>query len=175
MMRFRPAVMVMVVLTATACPRATGTSASPIGEPRDEGGAASGTVVPVTKVTDGDTIHVTYHGADERVRLIGVNTPEVDWYGGTAECFGSEAGLYARGRLTSRTVRLVFDAERRDRYSRLLAYVYVGRELFNLTLVRQGYARADPVPPDTTLASSFRRAADQARAAGKGLWSACPT
>jgi micrococcal nuclease len=130
--------------------------------------------VPVTKVTDGDTIHVAYRGTDERVRLIGVNTPEVDWYGGKAECYGSEAGLYARGRLSRARVRLVFDVERRDRYGRLLAYVYMGKELFNLTLVRLGYARADPVPPDTRLAGAFERAEEQARAADAGLWSACP-
>ncbi len=99
-------------------------------------------MVPVTKVTDGDTIHVTYQGHDERVRLIGIDTPEVPW------C--------------------------RDRYGRLLAYVYLDRELFNLTLVRLGYARADPVPPDIRLAARFSRAEGEARAAGRGLWSACP-
>src|SRR6266576_6141848 len=97
-------------------------------------GNVSGTV-PVTKVTDGDTIHVTYQGHDERVRLIGVDTPEVPWYGGKEECYGVKAGLYARQRLSGRSVRLVFDVNLRDRYERLLAYVYVGPELFNLTLV----------------------------------------
>ena len=136
--------------------------------------SSSGTVVPVLKVTDGDTIHVRYQGRDERVRLIGVNTPEVDWYGGEAQCFGDEAGRYAQGRLDGATVRLVFDLDLRDRYDRLLAYVYVGNELFNLTLVQQGYARADPVPPDTRMAAQFSSAEAQARLAGRGLWSACP-
>ncbi len=134
----------------------------------------SSSLVPVTKVTDGDTIHVLYGGRDERVRIIGVNTPEVSWYGGQAECFGSEAGLYTRRRLSGVSVRLVFDVERRDRYSRLLAYVYVGQELFNLTLVRSGYARADTVPPDTKMAGVFASAEAEARLAGRGLWSACP-
>ena len=133
------------------------------------------TRVPVTKVTDGDTIHVTYRGRDERVRLIGVDTPEVSWYGGKAECFGQEAGLYTRGRLNGRTVRLEFDADLRDRYGGLLAYVYVGDELFNLTLVRLGYAAADPVPPDTARATAFGDAEREARAAGRGRWSACPS
>jgi micrococcal nuclease len=128
----------------------------------------------VTKVTDGDTIHVTYQGHDERVRLIGVDTPEVPWYGGKEECYGVAAGLYARRRLTGRSVRLAFDVERRDHYGRLLAYVYLGRELFNLTLVRLGYATADPVAPDIGMAPSFSLAEAQARAAGRGLWSACP-
>jgi micrococcal nuclease len=131
--------------------------------------------VPVTKVTDGDTIHVMYHGQDERVRLIGVDTPEVSWYGGKAECFGEEAGLYTRGRLDGRTVRLEFDVDLRDRYDRLLAYVYIADELFNLTLLRLGYAAADPVPPDTARAAAFGDAEREARAAGRGQWSACPS
>ena len=130
--------------------------------------------VPVTKVTDGDTIHVVYQGHDERVRLIGVDTPEVPWYGGKEECFGVQAGLYARKRLSGRSVRLRFDVNLRDRYGRLLAYVYLGPELFNLTLVRLGYARADPVPPDTRMASTFDQAEREAHSAGRGLWSACP-
>ena len=138
-------------------------------------GSTDSAAVRVTKVTDGDTIHVSYEGSDERVRLIGVNTPEVDWYGGEAQCYGAEAGLYARRRLSGARVRLVFDVQRRDRYGRLLAYVYLGSEFFNLTLVRLGYARADPVPPDTRLATDFQRAQDTARHAGAGLWSACPT
>jgi micrococcal nuclease len=80
---------------------------------------SEGVSVPVTKVSDGDTIHVTYKGRDERVRLIGVDTPEVSWYGGNAECFGQEAGLYTRSRLDGQTVRLEFDVDRRDRYDRL--------------------------------------------------------
>ena len=120
--------------------------------------------VLVTKVTDGDTIHVAFGGHDERVRLIGVDTPEVPWYGAKGECFGVEAGR-AGG------FAMVVGV---DRYGRLLAYVYLGRELFNLTLVRLGYATADPVPPDLSMATAFAAAEREARAAGRGLWSACP-
>jgi micrococcal nuclease len=130
-------------------------------------------LVPVTRVTDGDTIHVTLHGRDERVRLIGVDTPEVPWYGGRGECFGIEAGLFARTRLSGRSIRLAFDVDRRDRYRRLLAYVYVDAELFNLTLVQHGYARAAPHPPNARLAKAFALAEARARTAGRGLWSAC--
>jgi micrococcal nuclease len=130
--------------------------------------------VPVLTVTDGDTIHVRYLGRDERVRLIGVDTPEVPWYGGRGECFGAQAGLYARSRLQGQTVRLAFDVQLRDRYGRLLAYVYLGPELFNLTLAQMGYATADPIPPDTRMAAAFGSAEQEARSAGRGLWSACP-
>ena len=156
----------LVLACATGCSGSPSPSAAPT--------TAAAAVVRVTKVTDGDTVHVAYLGSDERVRLIGVNTPEVDWYGGEAQCYGAEAGLYARRRLSGARIRLVVDVERRDRYGRLLAYVYLGRELFNLTLVRLGYARPDPVPPDTRLAAVFQRAEDTARNAGAGLWSTCP-
>lgn len=136
---------------------------------------ATSPLVSVTKVTDGDTIHVVYQNRDERVRFIGIDTPEVPWYGGSGECYGEEAGLYARSRLSGKSVRLSFDVARRDRYGRLLAYVYVGDELFNLTLIRLGYARSDPVPPDTAMAPRFAAAEQQARAAGRGLWKACRT
>jgi micrococcal nuclease len=159
---------VVFALAATAL--ATG-CASASGRPLPD----QGNIVPVTKVSDGDTIHVTYQGRDERVRLIGVDTPEVSWYGGKAECFGEEAGLYTRGHLEGRSVRLAFDVDLRDRYDRLLAYVFVGDELFNLTLVRLGYAGADPVPPDTARAAAFGDAEREAKATGRGQWSACPS
>ena len=71
-------------------------------------------------------------------------------------------------------VRLGFDVARRDRYGRLLAYVFLGPELFNLTLVQRGYAVADPVRPDTAMAASFAAAESIARRKGMGLWTACP-
>ena len=129
--------------------------------------------VRLIEVTDGDTIRVLYRGREERVRLIGVDTPEVPWYGGSGECFGVEAARYAKRRLEGRLVRLEFGADRRDRYGRLLAYLYVDDELFNLTLVRLGYAAADPVTPNTRLAPLFARAQASARATGEGLWSRC--
>lgn len=135
---------------------------------------AAGVVVPVTFVTDGDTFHVLYQGRDQKVRFIGVNTPEVSWYGGQGQCYGATAGDYTRSRLDGRSVRLVFDRQRRDIYGRLLAYVYLGHEFFNLTLVRLGYAEAETIPPDTRYASEFAAAADTARREDKGLWKACP-
>lgn len=125
-------------------------------------------------MTDGDTFHVVFDGRDERVRLIGIDTPEVPWYGGTEGCFGVQAGEYAKGRLGGQRVRLAFDFGQRDRYGRLLAYVYLGDEFFNLTLVEQGYARVDTVPPNVRFAAQFEQAQTKAEAAGLGLWSACP-
>jgi micrococcal nuclease len=127
----------------------------------------------VVSVTDGDTFHALYRGGDQRVRLIGIDTPEVPWYGGRGACFGVQSALYARRRLAGRTVGLAFDSERMDKYGRLLAYVYVGPELFNLTLVRMGFATADPVPPDTRMAGVFEAAQTRAREELRGLWARC--
>jgi micrococcal nuclease len=131
------------------------------------------TPVRLVKVTDGDTIRILYRGREERIRLIGIDSPEVQWYGSPGECFGVEAARYAEHRLRGRVVRLEFGADRRDRHGRLLAYVYLDNELFNLTLVRLGYAIADPVGPNTRFAPLFARAEARARAAGEGLWSRC--
>jgi micrococcal nuclease len=157
-----------MLLPAAACRFAWG------GTPPADGVTSAARAVTVTGVVDGDTIRVRLDGRDQKVRLIGVNTPEVDWYGGRAECYGSEAALYARHRLLGRSVRLGFDTRRLDPYGRVLAYVYVGRELFNLTLVRNGYAEADAVPPDTRMAPLFSRAERGARNMGAGMWSVCP-
>jgi micrococcal nuclease len=165
MRRWLPSIVLAVAVLLGSC------SSGPAGPSPSTDGA----LVPVTKVSDGDTIHVTYQGRDERVRLIGVDTPEVSWYGGKAECFGEQAGLFTRSRLDGQTVRLEFDVHLRDRFDRLLAYVFVGDELFNLTLVRLGYAKADPVPPDIARAGVFAGAEADARAAGRGRWSACPS
>jgi micrococcal nuclease len=123
----------------------------------------------VTKVTDGDTIHL---GALGSVRLIGIDTPEV--YGGV-ECFGREASAFAEGLLPLGTkVRYRVGVEERDRYGRLLAYVWLpdGR-MFNRVMVRRGYAQPLTIPPNVQFADVFRAAARGARQAGLGLWQAC--
>jgi micrococcal nuclease len=172
-----PAFIAVVFMTTVACGRPGSPAATERGpsSASGRGPAPEAEVVPVTKVTDGDTIRVTYRGTDEPVRLIGVDTPEVPWYGAEGECFGIEAGAYATQRLSARMVDLVFDEDVRDRFGRLLAYVYLGDELFNLTLVQMGFATAHSVAPNTSMASAFRTAQVQARAAGRGLWSACPS
>jgi micrococcal nuclease len=167
------AALVVLSTAAAACSGRADEHTPATRSPVPAGSVASDTV-PVLKVTDGDTFHVRFRGQDERVRLIGVDTPEVDWYGGDAECYGVQAGLYARHRLTGATVRLDFDVETRDRYGRLLAYVFVRDEFFNATLVTLGYATADPVEPDTRRAAQLSQAESEAREAGRGLWGACP-
>lgn len=127
--------------------------------------------VPVVRVVDGDTIWVP---PEERVRLIGIDTPEVDWYGGRAECYGEEAGLFLRRLVEGERVRLEHDEELRDRYGRTLAYVYLedGR-MVNLLLVRQGYAVVTIYEPNDRYEERLRIAEREAQEARRGLWSAC--
>jgi micrococcal nuclease len=120
----------------------------------------------VTKHTDGDTLWLSGIG---KVRLIGVDTPEVY---GDDECYGHEASTFVeRIAPLGAAVSYRLGIEERDRYGRALAYVYLddGR-LLNLLLVRRGYAQVLTVPPNVEFARRFRRAARRARAAGRGLW-----
>ena len=84
------------------------------------------------------------------------------------------AAVYTRHRLSGRPSVWTSTSGSRDVYGRLLAYVYLGNELFNRTLVARGFATDDAVPPDTRMAATFAAAEADARSAGRGLWSACP-
>ena len=130
----------------------------------------------VTRVVDGDTIHVSIGGNEETVRLIGINTPETVDPRSPVECFGEEAHDHTESLLPGGTeVRLVRDVEARDRYHRLLAYVYrVDDGLFvNLALAEDGYADLLTFPPNVAHVDDFTRAVREAREAGRGLWAAC--
>jgi micrococcal nuclease len=126
----------------------------------------------VVEVTDGDTIEVELPYGVEDVRYIGVDTPEVDPNVGV-ECFGSDASQVNAELVEGKRVRLVFDAERRDRYGRLLAYVYVGDTFVNAELLRRGAARTLTIAPNDSFAERFARLAQEAANAGRGLWGAC--
>jgi micrococcal nuclease len=129
----------------------------------------------VLRVVDGDTILVAVGGVQERVRYIGVDTPETVKPNTPVQCFGKRASAENHRLLDGQAVRLVADAEARDRYGRLLAYVYrVSDGLFvNAALVRGGYATTLTIAPNVRFADRFAALARQARDAGRGLWSAC--
>lgn len=130
----------------------------------------------VVRIVDGDTIHVMLNGIDEAVRLIGIDTPETHGKGGLRECFGAEATRRISALIPPGTqVRVVRDAEARDRYGRLLAYIYRRSDgLFvNLTLVKEGYAVAFTFPPNVAHVDEFVAAGRTSRDANKGLWSKC--
>jgi micrococcal nuclease len=109
------------------------------------------------------------------VRYIGIDTPESVKPGTPVQCFAKAASHENERLVEGRRVRLVQDAEPRDRYGRLLAYVYRrGDGLFvNAELVRLGFARTLTIPPNVAHAARFRRLATQARRGERGLWSRC--
>jgi micrococcal nuclease len=120
----------------------------------------------VSRVVDGDTIEVEVGGARERVRYIGIDAPE--WTDERSEVRAlARAATEANARLVAgRRVRLELDVERRDRYGRLLAYVWIGDTLVNEAIVRSGHAVPFTVPPNVRHAERFRTAAREAREAG---------
>ena len=144
------------------------------------GGGPSKPTAPGTatlsRVVDGDTIRVRIKGREERVRLVGIDTPESVKPGTPVQCFALAASARTKALLPKGSaVRLVRDVEERDRYGRLLAYVYRARDdLFvNLALVREGYAVVLTVPPNVAHTGEFVAAAGDAREHGRGLWSRC--
>lgn len=156
-------------LAVALCSAVCGCSA-PAGDER----AKSGTV-RVVRVVDGDTIRVALPSGEEPVRYIGVDTPESVKPGSPVECFAKRASAFNERLVAGERVRLVYDVERRDRYGRLLAYVYRARDgLFvNAELVRRGYATVATFPPNVRHEREFRRLARAARMSGRGLWARC--
>jgi len=138
--------------------------------PQEDGGAVARGAeghARVVRVIDGDTIELSRLGA---VRLIGADTPEV--YGGV-ECFGRAASDYTKRVLPRGTrVRYRVGVEERDRYGRVLAYVWLpdGRFL-NELLVAEGYATPLTIPPNVEYEDVFLTAARRARKTERGLWS----
>ncbi|HSE05411.1 MAG TPA: thermonuclease family protein [Methylomirabilota bacterium] len=173
----KAAIVVLALAVATGCGS------------EDDGDKALGNAASarVLRVIDGDTIEVSVDGSEEDVRYIGVDTPETVKPGAPVECYGPQASAANHRLVEGRTVRLVFDRERRDAYGRLLAYVYAragakaaadggeaGKPRFiNAALVRGGYARTLEIAPNTAHAPQLRRLEARAGRAGRGLWGGC--
>ena len=123
----------------------------------------------VTRVVDGDTIDISpsVEGLS-RVRLIGMDTPEV--YRGT-QPYGPEASAFAKKELEGQEVGLELDVRKVDPFGRLLAYVYLpDGEMFNETLLEDGYAQVATYPPNVKYVDRFLEVQREARAANRGLW-----
>jgi len=133
----------------------------------------------VIRITDGDTIRVRLEsGKEEAVRLIGVDTPESTR---EVEPFGKEAAAFTLKRLDGKTVYLEMDVSERDRFGRLLAYVWLVHpandneaearaKMFNAERMLQGYAQAMTIAPNVKYADIFVKFEREARNGGKGLW-----
>jgi micrococcal nuclease len=129
----------------------------------------------VVRVVDGDTVHVQAGTSAETVRYIGVDTPESVKPDTPVQCYAKAASHRNEALVAGRAVTLVVGAEPRDRYGRLLAYVYrAGDGAFvNAELVRGGFARTLTIPPNDRYAPRFSDLAAVARRARRGLWGRC--
>jgi micrococcal nuclease len=123
-----------------------------------------------TRVIDGDTIVVTIGGQEEKVRLIGVDTPETVHPRKPVEYFGKEASEFTRRMVEGKGIRLEYDWQTRDKYRRLLAYVYIEDGTFlNAEIIKQGYGFAYTRYPFKHL-DDFRQYEKEAREHNRGLW-----
>lgn len=134
--------------------------------------------VVVHGTIDGDTLEVVIDGQLERVRLLGIDTPETKHPTKPVECFGPEAATFLASLLPPGTsVRAVRDIEARDRFGRLLLHLFVdvqGASVHvNAQVVRGGYARLLAIPPNTAFTEELQRALAEARRTRRGLWGAC--
>lgn len=127
----------------------------------------------VTKVIDGDTLSIDMNGTKETLRLIGINTPETVDPRKPVECFGKEASAKANELLSGKRIRIEKDPTQRDRdkYGRLLAYVYREDGLFfNKKMIEDGYAYEYTYNLPYKYQTEFKEAQRVAEAGKRGLW-----
>lgn len=182
------AVVVALALAVAGCVDATGTPEAGLPVPGDGGDGAltaiETTRAVVVRVIDGDTaVFRLSDGREEKTRFIGIDTPESTT---RHEPFGAEASAYTKRLLPrGRAVWLETDADLRDRYGRLLAYVWLEPpetdpeseapvKMLNAKLALDGYAAQMTVPPNVRYAHVFAECVAQAREAGRGLWGLQP-
>lgn len=125
----------------------------------------------VIRVVDGDTFIIDYKGTEERVRLIGIDTPESVH---PNESKNTEEGIktsnYTKERLEGKMIKLELDVQERDKYGRILAYVYVDGNMYNKELLELGYAKLATYPPNVKYVDDFTKLQEQARENKVGLW-----
>lgn len=129
--------------------------------------------VPVQYVLDGDTIQVDYFNLPVRVRMIGINAPEVANYGRKSQRGGNVAKKFVQDKVSASgdAVYLAFDRMKIDKYNRALCYVYLDDNvMLNATLVSKGLAIAVDVPPNSKYRDYFAKLQREAKANKRGLW-----
>jgi micrococcal nuclease len=135
--------------------------------PAAQGQPAEGIVI---RVVDGDTIYVKLADRVEKIRYIGMNTPEIHHPTKGEVPGGREAAETNKRLVGGKRVRLELDVRTRDRYGRLLAYVWVDDVMVNAEMLRLGYAQVMTVPPNVRHQELFVKLQREARDAGRGLW-----
>ncbi len=126
-----------------------------------------GDEVYIERVIDGDTVQTA---AGDSIRLLGVDTPEIDWENNESEFYAEEAREFTIEHLRDQNVLLEYDEEREDDYGRTLAYIYQDGDNFNRRLLKEGYASLMIVEPNDKYESEFKEAAAEARNSKKGIW-----
>lgn len=129
----------------------------------------------VSRFVDGDTIVVDMNGTPETIRFTGVDTPETHKPNTPVQCYGPAASAYTKTIIGTNRVRLTLDPKstNRDRYNRLLRYVYLpDGTLINLKLIQNGYGFYYPYFPFTK-STEFAAAQADAQSGNKGLWGNC--
>jgi len=122
----------------------------------------------VVYVYDGDTVKLAN---GENIRYLGIDTPEMNYKNPPAEYFAEAAREFNRRLVDGKVVRLEFDAQRKDKYDRTLAYVYVDGLFVNKKIIEEGYAKVLVIPPNEKYADEFIKLQRKARQERKGLWS----
>jgi len=148
------------------------------GPPQRQSGAAGESAPPASSATalcarviDGDTIELA---RGDKVRYIGIDTPEMDATDPQILALAHQATQVNRALIQDKQLRIVLDVQERDRYGRVLAYVYAGGVFVNAALVASGYAQVATYPPNVRYADYFAALQAQARAGGRGLWALEP-
>jgi len=121
----------------------------------------------VVRIVDGDTIEIE---GGEKIRYIGINTPEIDDKDPIKLCFAEKAALKNKELVEEKQISLVKDVSETDKYGRLLRYVYIGDIFINDFLMRQGFAQISTYPPDVKFKQQFQEAEQEARQNKRGLW-----
>ena len=173
-MQLRVGAMVLAAVALSACVRSEIPSTEPTTIVSAPAGLAANAIVDY--VVDGDTVDVIIDGREERIRLIGIDTPETKKRNSPIECFGPEASAFTELLLPVGTpVDLERDIVNRDDYGRILGYVYRADDgvFVNYELMRQGFAQPMSIPPNDAFAELFADAARDAEADNAGIWAAC--
>lgn len=125
----------------------------------------------VMRVVDGDTLKIKINGKVERLRMLGIDTPESvhpDPNRNTRE--GKIASEFTKSHLEGKNITLEYDVEKHDKYGRILAYVYYNGEMFNETLLKQGYAKVLIVSPNRKYEERFKSLEALAKLKKLGIW-----
>ena len=173
-MRLRVGAMAVAAMTLSACNQSDASNAQPATTVSAPARMSANAVIDF--VVDGDTVDVIIGGRKERIRLIGIDTPETKKRNSPIECFGPEASAFTELLLPVGTpVYIERDIVNRDDYGRILGYVYRADDsiFVNYEVMRHGFAQPLSIAPDDAFAELFADAARNAEADNVGIWAAC--